>query len=84
MIRLITALALVVSLCGCAGQTKQISRTRFLLDTFVEITLYGSADEDILDGAFDLCRQYHKMFDRFDPESELAVLNRSDGEREEV
>lgn len=54
---------------------KPISRTEFLLDTFVTVTLYGSKDEAALDGAIELCRYYDGVLDRHDPKSMISRLN---------
>ncbi|MCL2837422.1 MAG: FAD:protein FMN transferase, partial [Defluviitaleaceae bacterium] len=74
-------LALIL-LGGCAPgrQNNVLTRTEFLMDTFVTITLYGSRDEDALNSAFDLCRHFNYMFSRHSPLSELYRLNNADGQ----
>ncbi len=70
--------ALSVALSSCAAE-KTVTRSDFLLDTFVTVTLYGSDDDALLDEALELCRRYDAMFDRHDPHSELARLNAAGG-----
>lgn len=63
-------------LCGCNG--KQENRdTRFLLDTVV--TLTANCSDSILDGAFELCQEYEKIFSRTETESDVYKLNSTDG-----
>ena len=42
-------------------ETEPISKTDYLLNTIVTVTLYDSQDESILDGALELCRKYDKI-----------------------
>ena len=53
------ALALVSAiLTGCTRNTEPISRTGFYFDTVIQITLYDTADESVLDGCFALAEKY--------------------------
>ncbi|MEG1850097.1 MAG: FAD:protein FMN transferase, partial [Oscillospiraceae bacterium] len=54
-----------------------ISRQGFLLDTYIQITLYGCDDRALLDRCFAQIERYEALFSRTLPESELALLNRS-------
>lgn len=84
---LILALALTASLlssCGI-GTAETVERTSFLFDTISTVKLRCSGDaEEVLSGAFELCEQYHRMFDRFDPESDIGRINAADGAACEV
>lgn len=80
--RIIPILVLFLLLGGC--QSPPLSRTDFLLDTFVTVTLYGSDDSQILDGALEICRTYDAMFNRHSSDSELYQLNNSPGEPQTV
>lgn len=66
-------------LTGCTKEpdvpTDPITKSTFLLNTVVTITLYDSSDETIIDKAFELCSQYESIFSRTLPESELYQLN---------
>ena len=42
-------------------ETEPISKTDYLLNTIVTVTLYDSQDESILDGALELCRKYDEL-----------------------
>lgn len=52
-----------------------ISKTAFLLDTFVVITIYDSQDESLLDGSLALCKGYEEQLSRTIQTSEIARLN---------
>ena len=52
-----------------------ISAQEVHLNTLVTVTLYGTDRTDLLDGAFDLCDHYEKLFSRTLPESEIYLLN---------
>lgn len=73
---------------GCAAalvlrprRTEPISRSDFLLNTFITITLYDCEEEEILDGAVDLCREYEERFSKTISSSEIYRINhRAEGE----
>ena len=50
-----------------------------MLDTFVTITLYGSREAEVLDGAFDIVRRFDHMMNRHHPGSDLWALNHAQG-----
>jgi len=82
----ITAFALTVALavsvlCSCSAKpVDEIERTSFLFDTIISIKLRCSADaESILEESFDLCERCDKLFDRYDPESDIFRINHSGG-----
>lgn len=57
-------------------QTQQpISKTGFLLNTFVTITIYDSTDTQLLEECFDLCSKYEHMLSKTIPSSEVYQLN---------
>lgn len=66
---------LCLSAGGCAAPEPVVSCSGFALDTAVTVSLYGDYDEDIAQGAIDLCRSYEPVFSRTDPDSELYRLN---------
>ena len=77
---LLALLAVLVLGCGAAMQlrpktTEPISRSDFLLNTFVTITLYDSEDEEILDSCVELCRKYENRFSKTIPASEVYKMN---------
>lgn len=81
-IKILLAAAAAVSVFGIFGitytktrQSEPVSATAFKLNTVVTVTLYDSQDQDILQGALDLCDQYEKIFSRTLEGSELYRLN---------
>lgn len=70
-------------LAGCSRKNADpASRSSFLLNTFVTVTLYDSSDEKILDGCMQLCSDYEKLLSRTVEGSEIYKMNhRQPGER---
>ncbi|MEY8352937.1 FAD:protein FMN transferase [Lachnospiraceae bacterium 54-53] len=73
----IAALALCL-LSGCERKVEPVTKSGFLLNTFVTVTLYDKDDPEILDGCLELCRSYEKIFSRTMEESEVYQLNHRD------
>lgn len=77
----------VVLLCGCSradapaknnsdnNSGEYISKTDFLLNTVVTVSLYDKQEESLLDGCFALIRKYETIFSRTLENSELYSLN---------
>ena len=65
---------ILLTLTGCKSR-EPISKTAFLLNTYVTITLYGTQDHQILDGCLDLCKSYEQMLSRTIETSEIYRLN---------
>ena len=76
--------ASVLAAGGCGRrQAEPVSRSDFLLNTFVTVTLYDSEDEAILDGCLELCSHYEDLLSRTKEDSEIFRLNhREPGTRE--
>lgn len=55
-----------------------IHKSSFLLNTFVDITLYDTDDAAILDHAMDICKDYEARFSRTMKTSEIYKLNHRD------
>lgn len=77
---LLTVLILFFAACSMAlffrpKQTKAISRSDFLLNTFVTVTLYDSDDESILDECLNICREYEDRLSNTIPTSEISQMN---------
>ncbi len=72
-------LILTLCLCGCNSNTKN-SETRFILDTVA--TLTADCSDEVLDGAFELCKTYESILSRTDENSTVFALNSSDGFKE--
>ncbi len=71
-------------LWGCSIPFEQstliIRDTIIAFDTVVTITLYGTDDQDILQEAMDLCRDYDQKFSRTIPESDVYRINHGNGQ----
>ncbi len=61
-------------LCGCGAQENK--RTQFLFDTVV--TLTADCGDEVLDGAFELCREYEQLLSRTVEGSDVQRLNSTD------
>lgn len=74
--------AALLPLSGCSRKAEPVSRTDFMFDTVVTLTLYDPADESLLGEALAYCRSFEQIFSRTNSESELYRINhRQPGER---
>lgn len=65
-------------LSGCAAQKKNaepLRRSEFLLNTFVTITLYDKDEEELLEEAVKLCRDYEEKLSKTVEGSEIYQIN---------
>lgn len=69
-------LILLFSLCGC-DRNNEISETRFMLDTVA--TLTADCSKETLNGAFSVCSDYEKLLSRTVENSDVYILNQSEG-----
>ena len=78
-IKIMAVAAIVCAACltGCGRRAvpEPVSRSSFLLNTFVTVTLYDTDDQEILDGCFDLCAEYENLLSRTKETSEIYRLN---------
>ncbi len=58
-----------------AGTSEPLSRSAFLLNTFVTVTLYDGQAQDVLDGSLDLCRQYEELLSTTIETSDISRIN---------
>ena len=77
---------LALAACKHAGSYSQggISETGFYLDTVVTLTVYGTEDKSILQGAFSLIADYESMLSRTREGSDIWNINHSAGTPTEV
>lgn len=79
-------LMLVIMMTGCNKSnlsrdgepdtsSPYITKSSFLLNTVISITIYDKKEEEILDGCFDLIADYESIYSRTDEESELYAIN---------
>ena len=85
LVWLITTLTAVLALTsviliGCTRNTEPISRTGFYFDTVVQITLYDTEDETVLDGCFALAEKYENLFSATKEGSDVWNINHGNGE----
>lgn len=78
---LLSCLALPsIMLAGCAKNIEPISRTGFYFDTVIQVTLYDTEDERILDGCFALAEKYENLFSATKEGSDVWNINHANGE----
>lgn len=76
MTAFLTALVfLVCLLSGCERRIEPITKSAFMLNTVVTVTLYDSDDPKILDGCLDVCRSCENIFSTTIEKSEIYKLN---------
>ncbi len=73
MKKLICILTVLLLLCGCSSAQ---SRSRLMLNTTVQITLYGN-DNQYFEDVFSLCDSYEKLLSRTNTNSEVYKINHS-------
>ena len=76
---LVLALLLLFAFAGCRYQPNKLSRTDYLLDTVVTLTLYGAGEAD-LDAAFGEIRRLSDLMDAYSPASDLGRLQAAAGQ----
>lgn len=72
---LVVLIAFVCLLSGCERKLQPITKSAFMLNTFVTVTLYDSDDPKILEGCLDVCRSFENKFSTTIEGSEIYKLN---------
>ncbi len=80
MVAGITALLLM----GCERRVDPLSKTDFMLNTFVTVTLYDKDDPEILSDCLELCRSYENIFSKTIEGSEVYKINHRPASEETV
>lgn len=62
-------------LTGCKRKIEPITKSGFMLNTFVTVTLYDKDDPEILKKSMDLCRSYENIFSTTIEGSEVYRIN---------
>lgn len=71
-------LLLIAGTAACKNNDT-VTRSDFLLDTFVSVTLYGESDETLLDKPFEKIEELNKSLNSFDTGSDLALIKENAG-----
>lgn len=66
-------------LSGCSHNIQPITRTGFYFDTVIQITLYDTEDESVLDGCFALAETYEHLFSASLEDSDIWNINHEGG-----
>lgn len=80
---LIAGLAAML-LTGCQRKIEPISKSGFMLNTFVTVTIYDKDDPKILEGSLELCRSYENVFSKTLEGSEVYRLNHRSPDQQTV
>ncbi|MFR3728808.1 FAD:protein FMN transferase [Lacrimispora sp.] len=80
---LIAGLAAML-LSGCQRNIEPISKSGFMLNTFVTVTIYDKDDPKILEGCLELCRSYENIFSKTLEGSEVYKLNHRSSDQQTV
>lgn len=64
--------------CKLQNDENKLSATELMMDTVVTLTVWD-CDEEVLDGAFDVCRKYEQLFSRTVETSDVSRINNADG-----
>lgn len=62
-------------LSGCDRKIEPVSKSGFLLNTYVTVTIYDNDDPKVLDGCLELCRSYENILSKTIEGSEVYKLN---------
>lgn len=76
---LLCALVLLLVLGGCSRESEPVSKANFLLDTYVQITLYDDSDISVIDLAFQEITRLEDMLSVNREGSELDQLAKAAG-----
>ena len=71
-------ICMVITLTSCKRQNEEeafVNRIGYALNTQIEITIYGTDNEQLITDCFTLCAQYEKMFSRTMENSDISLLN---------
>lgn len=73
-------------LSGCKNSTSQesISNQAILFDTIIQITLYDTQNQKILDHCFSMCEDFEQELSRTIDTSEVSKINQAHGQPTEV
>lgn len=75
-----TVISAALWMSGCSGERpltgkEPVSKSAFLLNTVVTITLYDTTDTSIIDQAFALCEEFEGKISRTIADSQISIMN---------
>lgn len=79
LLAVILAALLTMAVSSCASQPKPYKESRFLMDTLIEMTAYGSLAPEAVKAAFDEFDRIHAIANQYDPGSQLSRINLAAG-----
>ncbi len=71
-------------LIGCSSSAASMTRTEFLFDTVITISVNGKDDKELMDEIFETCREFELEFSKLYEESEVSKINNSNGEQNTI
>ncbi|WP_333645872.1 FAD:protein FMN transferase [Lacrimispora sp.] len=71
----ILIVGVLLLLTGCQRKIEPISKSGYMLNTFVTVTIYDKDDPEILEGSLELCRSYENILSKTLEGSEVYRLN---------
>lgn len=72
-------LACCLLLSACSSSREPISKQGFLLDTVIQITLYDTGNESLLDESFAVCEKYEQLLSKTVATSDISRINQAEG-----
>lgn len=72
-------LACCLLLSACSSSRETISKQGFLLDTVIQITLYDTGNESLLDESFAVCEKYEQLLSKTVATSDVSRINQAEG-----
>lgn len=66
-------------LSACSSSREPISKQGFLLDTVIQITLYDTGNESLLDESFAVCEKYEQLLSKTVATSDVSRINQAEG-----
>ncbi|KLU73826.1 MAG: hypothetical protein RHS_0301 [Robinsoniella sp. RHS] len=72
-------LACCLLLSACSSSREPISKQGFLLDTVIQITLYDTGNESLLDESFAVCEKYEQLLSKTVATSDVSRINQAEG-----
>lgn len=75
IISIFLVIPLLIQGCSVNKSAKSITRSGFFFDTLVNITIYDTDDEALLDDCFEMCNYYEQLLSVNISESDIARIN---------